>query len=94
MLDKIFEGLKEALIGDIPFLRKLRILRYVTCIIILFIAFCNSYWNLLAYIDLPCAPLLDNKFRNVLQSTGIVVFIVCILYSVLFDNMYHRFVNE
>ena len=29
MLDKIFDGLKESLIGDKPFLRKLRILRYV-----------------------------------------------------------------
>lgn len=88
MLDKIFDGLKESLFGDKPFLRKLRILRYVTCIIILFIAFCNSYWNLLAYIDLPCAPLLEDKFRNILQSTGIVVFIVSILYSTLFHNLY------
>lgn len=93
MLDKIFDGLKESLIGDKPFLRKLRILRYVTCIIILFIAFCNSYWNLLAYIDLPCVPLLGNEFRSVLQSTGIVVFIIWLLYGALFHNLY-RVVNK
>ena len=93
MLDKIFDGLKESLIGDKPFLRKLRILRYVTCIIILFIAFCNSYWNLLAYIDLPCAPLLGNELRSVLQSTGIVVFIIWLLYGALFHNLY-RVVNK
>lgn len=93
MLDKIFDGLKESLIGDKPFLRKLRILRYVTCIIILFIAFCDSYWNLLAYIDLPCAPLLGNEFRSVLQSTGIVVFIIWLLYGALFHNLY-RVVNK
>lgn len=88
MLDKILDCLKEILVREKPFIRKLRILRYVTCIIILFIAFCDFYWNLLAYIDLPCVPLLKEKWRNVLHSTGIALFIVCILYSALFPNFY------
>lgn len=46
MLDKIYEMAKESLNGDKPFLRKLRILRYMACIIILFIAFCSAYWNI------------------------------------------------
>ena len=87
MLDKIFEWLKEFLKGETPFLRKLRILRYVTCIIILFIAFCDLYWNVLAYIDLPCAPLLDDKFREVMHSSIVAVFICWILYSAFWGNI-------
>lgn len=93
MLDKIFNGLKEAWNGNKPFLAKLRILRCVACIIILFIVFCDSYWNLLAYIDLPCAPLLEEKCRTVLHTTGMVVFIVWIIYITLFQNLY-RVINK
>ena len=69
-LEKIVDWLKEVFTGDKPFVRKLRILRYVACVIILFIMFCNSYWNLLAYIDLPCAPLLEENLRDTLHSSG------------------------
>lgn len=88
MIDKIIDALKELLNGDKPFSRKLRILRYVACIIILFIVFCNSYWNVLLYIDLPCAPLLEEKCRMLLHETVIEVFIVWIVYEMLFQNLY------
>ena len=48
-LEKIVDWLKEVFTGDKPFVRKLRILRYVACVIILFIMFCDSYWNLLYF---------------------------------------------
>lgn len=91
MLDKIYEMVRESLNGDKPFLRKLRILRYMACIIILFIAFCSSYWNLLKYINLPCAPLLAAKYRILLHKSGIVIFGIWIAYSLLFQNLYRKF---
>lgn len=94
MVEKIIECLKDALIGNEPILRKLRILRYVACIIILFIAFCNSYWNLLAYVDLPCAPLLRDDYRYVLHSTGILMVAVWLLYSAFFQNIYRVISRE
>lgn len=92
-LEKIVDWLKEALTGDKPFARKLRILRYVACVIILFTMFCDSYWNLLAYIDLPCAPLLEEKLRDTLHSSGMGVFIAWVVYSALFYNLY-RIIGE
>lgn len=92
-LEKIVDWLKEALTGDKPFARKLRILRYVACVIILFTMFCDSYWNLLAYIDLPCAPLLEEKLRDTLHSSGMGVFIAWVVYSALFHNLY-RIIGE
>ena len=92
-LEKIVDWLKEALTGDKPFARKLRILRYVACVIILFTMFCDSYWNLLAYIDLPCALLLEEKLRNTLHSSGMGVFIAWVVYSALFHNLY-RIIGE
>lgn len=88
MIDKIFETVKKSLNGDKPFLRKLRILRYIVCIIILFIVFCSSYWNVLEYIDLPCAPLLAEKYRMLLHIIGIVGFVIWIVYNLLFQNLY------
>lgn len=88
MLDKIFETVKKSLNGDKPFIRKLRILRYVACIIILFIVFCSSYWNVLEYINLPCAPLLAEKYRMLLHRSEIVVFVIWIAYKLLFQNLY------
>lgn len=88
MLEKIIEMLKEFFAGDKHLLRKLRILRYVSCIIILFIVFCESYWNLLVYIDLPCPPMLEEKYRTVLHLTGMKVFIAWIVYGALFHHMY------
>ena len=82
-LEKIVDWLKEVFTGDKPFVRKLRILRYVACVIILFIMFCDSYWNLLAYIDLPCAPLLEENLRDTLHSSGMGVFIAWVVYSAL-----------
>ena len=38
-LEKIIDRIKGTLIGDKPFARKVRILRYVACAIILFIMF-------------------------------------------------------
>ena len=93
MIEKFFDGLKKSLNEGKPFLRKLRILRYVVCIIILFIAFCDSYWNLLVYIDLPCAPLLHEEYRTTLHSTGIVILVVWILYRALFHNLF-RVIND
>lgn len=47
MIDKIFETVKKSLNGDKPFLRKLRILRYIVCIIILYFAVhIGMYWNI------------------------------------------------
>ena len=88
MLSKLFDVFKDILVGDKPFLRKLRILRYVACIIILFIGFCVSCWNLLAYIDLPCVPLLEEKYRLLLYSSGKRLFVAWIVYSALFHNIY------
>lgn len=88
MLEKIFDGLKEMSSKDIPFIRKNRLLRYVACIIILFLEFCDSYWNLLAYVDLPCAPLVQEKYRATLHSAGIIVLIVWIVYIALFHNLF------
>lgn len=87
-MKKIVDWLKEDLTGNKPFVRKLRILRYVACVIILFIMFCDSYWNLLAYIDLPCAPLLEENLRDTLYSSGMYVFIAWVVYSTLFCNLY------
>ena len=87
-LEKIIDWLKGVLTGDKPFARKLRILRYVACVIILFTMFCDSYWNLLAYIDLPCAPLLEENLRDTLHSSGMGVFIAWVVYSALFCNLY------
>lgn len=87
-LEKIVDWLKEVFTGDKPFVRKLRILRYVACVIILFIMFCDSYWNLLAYVDLPCAPLLEENLRDTLHSSGMGVFIAWVVYSALFCNLY------
>lgn len=92
-LEKIIDWLKGVLTGDKPFARKLRILRYVACVIILFTMFCDSYWNLLAYIDLPCAPLLEEKLRDALHSSGMGVFIAWVAYSALFYNLY-RIIGE
>ena len=88
MIDKIFETVKKSLNGDKPFLRKLRILRYIVCIIILFIVFCSSYWNVLEYIDLPCAPLLAEKYRmllhiNVKIISKIIVIIINTTLSII-----------
>lgn len=74
--------------GDKPFLRKLRILRYTVCIIILFIVFCSSYWNILECINLPCAPLLAEKYRMLVHRSGIVIFVIWIAYRLLFQNLY------
>ncbi|MCI9465485.1 MAG: hypothetical protein HFI48_16785 [Lachnospiraceae bacterium] len=87
-MEKIVDLLKGTLNGNKPFVRKLRILRYVACVIILFILFCDSYWNLLAYIDLPCAPLLEENVRGILHKSGIVVFICWMVYSVSFCSLY------
>lgn len=88
MLDKIFETVKKSLNGDKPFLRKLRILRYMACIIILFIVFCSSYWNVLEYINLPCVPLIAEKYRVLLHRGVIVIFVAWIVYKLLFQNLY------
>lgn len=85
---KLFDGLKEILAGDKPVLRKLRILRYVACIIMLFIGFCSSYWNLLSYIDFPCVPLLEEKYRLAIHSVGKIFVVAWIIYSALFHNIY------
>lgn len=92
-LEKIVDWLKGALTGDKPLARKLRILRYVACVIILFTMFCDLYWNLLAYIDLPRAPLLEEKLRDTLHSSGMGVFIAWGVYSALFYNLY-RIIGE
>lgn len=92
-LEKIVDWLKGTLNGNKPFVRKLRILRYVACVIILFILFCDSYWNLLPYIDLPCAPLLEENLRGTLHKSGMVVFIGWMIYSVSFCSLY-RIKNE
>ena len=88
MLDKIFETVKKPLNGDKPFLRKLRILRYMACIIILFIVFCSLYWNVLEYINLPCVPLIAEKYRALLHRGVIVIFVAWIVYKLLFQNLY------
>lgn len=90
MLDKIYEMVRKSLNGDKPFLRKLRILRYMACIIILFIAFCSSYWNVLEYINLSCALLLAAKYRMLLHKSGIAIFGIWITYSLLFQNLYRK----
>lgn len=92
-MEKIVDWLKKTLNGNKPFVRKLRILRYVVCVIILFIMFCDSYWNLLAYIDLPCAPLLEENLRDTLHTSGMRVFIVWVVYSVFFGSLY-RIIDE
>lgn len=91
MLDKIYEKVKKFLNGDKSFLRKLRILRYIVCIIILFIVFCSSYWNVLEYINLPCAPLLIEKYRVLLHRSGIVIFVAWVAYKLLYQNLYGRY---
>lgn len=87
-MERIVDCLKGALTGNKPFVRKLRILRYVACEIILFIMFCDSYWNLLDYIDLPCAPLLEENFRDAIHSSGMGVLIAWTVYSAFFYNLY------
>ena len=91
MVGKVLEEVKEFVKADKPLLRKLRILRYVTCLIILFVAFCDSYWNLLEYIDLPRAPLFQERYRIILHSSEIMVWILWGLYSALYQNLYNVF---
>lgn len=92
-LEKIVDWLKEALNWDKPFVRKLRILRYIACVIILFILFCDSYWNLLTYIDLPCAPLLRENLRDILHTRIMAVFIGWMVYSIFFCYLY-KFIDK
>ena len=81
MLEKIINIGKTIFGGGKPFLRIMRIFRYVTCIIVLFTLFCDSYWNLLDYVDFPCVPLFGEKFRATLHSSGIGVFVIFVIYS-------------
>lgn len=88
MLEKILNKIKEFIEADRPLLRKLRLFKYVICIIILFVAFCNSYWNLLQYVDVPDVPLFAQQFRNILHSLVMLVWILWGIYSALYHNLY------
>lgn len=81
MVDKAQELLKyffsKALVE-----RKIRILRYITCIIILFVAFCKYYWNILVYINLPCPPI-KSEFVVFFELTRIKVFVAWILFFII-----------
>lgn len=92
-MEKIVDWLKNTLNGNKPFVRKLRILRYVACVIILFIMFCDLYWNLVAYIDLACVPLLEENLRDILHTSGMGVFIAWVIYSAFFCSLY-RIIDE
>lgn len=50
--------------------------------------FCDLYWNVFVYLDLPCAPLLEENLRDTIHSTGMRVFIVWVVYSAFFCNLY------
>lgn len=88
MWNKIYECLKEFFDAGKPFLRKLRIMRYMVCVVIIFIFICDSYWNVLTYINLPCAPLLAKSVRDFLRSSVVIIFILWLLFIMLFPKLY------
>lgn len=51
------------------FLRKIRILNYCSCMIIIFVFFNWKYWDVLTYINMPIAPL----FSDVIRKTNIYI---------------------
>lgn len=88
MMDNFGGIISRLLNRDNPFLRKLVILRCLVCTIILFIAFCDSYWNVLSYIDFPCAPLLPENYRILLHKSVEVVFIIWLVLVMVFKRLY------
>jgi len=92
-MEKILEFLKMVFNKEVNVIRRLRLLRYVACAIIIFIAICEKYWNLLAYIELPCAPLLDEKWREVIRCIGGPMVIAWIIYKTIYGIIY-KFVIE
>lgn len=71
--------------------RKNRIIRYIGCVLILFVWILKNYCNLLEYVKTPAVPLLPTFFRN-LDIIAIVV--AYILFYILFWIMLEKFIAD
>jgi len=87
-MEKILEFLKMVFNKEVNVIRRVRLLRYAACTIIIFIAICERYWDLLSYIELPCAPLLEEKWREVIRCLGGPMVIVWIIYKTIYGIIY------
>ncbi len=61
--------------------RNLRFIKYIACMLILFVFFCQKYWNLLSLFKLPSVPLFDFKLRNCLHSNMGFILFLWLIYS-------------
>lgn len=86
MLENSVELIKS--FWNLSTLRKCRLGRCISCFLILFLWFCNSYWNVLSYIAWPCLPLFGDNLRSFLHSTIKGVFISWLLYKPIILKLY------
>lgn len=79
MIKELFNNIVEPLTSKgVSILNKIRILRYITCFIILFFFIFDNYWNLLIYINFPTIPLLPLGFRKILSNGGLKIALLII----------------
>ena len=90
VLETLFSESVDALKGvtksRIPLAREARILTYAACALILFVYFCN-YWNLLNYIDFPCAPLFQENVRRICYKGAVPILIVWIVLNKIVEPL-------
>lgn len=82
IIGNMFDFIKN--MRDLALPRKSRIIRYVACVIVIFVYFNWKYWDILAYIDVPSAPLFPNPivkidFKFVILSSIIFEMLKCVV---------------
>lgn len=61
------DGVKAAVseMKKASFSRKIRLINYCSCMIVIFVFFNWKYWNLISIVDMPVAPLFSDRIRNI-----------------------------
>lgn len=72
------EGVKAAVseMKKATFLRKSRLVNYISCIVIIFTFFNWKYWDVVKEFSLPVAPLLPEKIRQLNIIVLLVIWLV------------------
>lgn len=87
--EKAYELIKTIIEKKTPLVRVSRLLRYMSCALIIATYICVYYWDFLKYIDAPCAPLLPAILRNLfIIRKGIVVLIAYIVITYLLEDLF------
>lgn len=87
-MDKVYDELKNLIISDKPMFRKFRIMKYISCGLMIVIAISRDYYNMFGLIPLSNLPLLDSNIRYVINNIVPVMFWVWIVYALMYHNLY------